>query len=253
MKYRPPYSDLPKWFRKAKGDLTKLAPMLGYSAKQIRRWINDAHPDIKAGLETELEAARQEAKRGSEFRSDLPISLPLSEVKHLLRTYYSTPWPELESMDKFDFEAMNLRADRAPDETGEDTVWVWRNEKSTSIRTKPNPSTGETLHQLLSWADVKSVASTLNEADTHVIMDMLGFGGLSALAIRMRADDLPYPVVTKRQKEEVLKRIYQRLAPLMIKRPYRLALSREEIDTFYRHQQQLIAESKVRQQLLLSQ
>jgi len=208
VKHRPKLRELPEWFRKAGGNLQILGKLLGgYSAKQIRRWINEAHPTVKAELEAELEIARAEHKRGKKVRAELDVSLPLSEVRHLFSTYYREPWHNLEVLDRSDFDGMGY-------------------EKSVSIRTKPNPSTNETLIQWLSWADVREIAQGLNEADEHVMMDWVGLGSKSPLALRITSMPIPVPPpkTTARQKEDVLRQVYKALAPKLIRRPERLKL-----------------------------
>lgn len=204
-KHRPKYDELPALFEQFGGNLTALAASIHYKPKQIRRWINEAGDERKAELEEALQKARENAAKAELFQAKIVCNIPLSEVKHLFHTFYHTPWAELNVLDKSDFDGMGY-------------------EKSTSIRTRPNPNTHETLHQQLSWQDIKEIASALNEAEEHIIMCWVGVGSRSTLSLRLKALEPPeYPGrVTVEHKEAVLSRVYDLIAPKLIKRPERL-------------------------------
>lgn len=215
-KHRPKITELPQLFKQFGGNLTALGASILYTPKQIRRWMKEAGPAKEAELEAELKKAREEAdkadleaeirnSKAKQVQSALSCNLPLSEVKHLFHTFYHTPWPVLDALDKSDFDGMGY-------------------EKSTSVRTKPNPNTNETLHQQLSWQDVKDIASAMNEAEEHILMCWVGVGSRSTLSLRLKALEPPeYPgLVTVDQKEAVLSRVYDLIAPKLIKRPEKL-------------------------------
>jgi hypothetical protein len=217
VKHRPKLRELPEWFRKAGGNLQILGKLLGgYSAKQIRRWINEAHPAVKAELESELDVARADAKRGKKVRDDLPAALPLSEVRHLFSAYYRTPWDELIAVEQTGLNLSTPEAVQGFALTG--------GSKSKSLIGRPNPSTGQTLAEQLSWADNREIAQGLNEADEHVMMDWVGLGSTSPLALRIKAMPIPVPPpkATARQKEDVLRQVYKDLAPKLIRQPEKL-------------------------------
>lgn len=208
-KRRPKITELPELFYQFKGNLSALGASILYTPKQIRRWMKEAGPAKEAELEAELQKARDEAVKAELFQSSLSCNIPLSEIKHLIHTFYHTPWPVLEGLDKSDFDGMGY-------------------EKSTSVRTKPNPNTHETLHQQLSWQDVKDIASAMNEAEEHVLMCWVGVGSRSTLSLRLKKLEPPeYPgLVTVDQKEQVLSRVYDLIAPKLVKRPERLRVKR---------------------------
>lgn len=206
-KRRPKINELPGLFKQFGGNLTALGASILYTPKQIRRWMKEAGPAKEAELEAELKKARDEAIKAELFQSALSCNIPLSEIKHLVHTFYHTPWPVLEGLDKSDFDGMGY-------------------EKSTSVRTKPNPNTHETLHQQLSWQDVKDIASAMNEAEEHVLMCWVGVGSRSNLSLRLNLKKLEPPeypgLVTVDQKEQVLSRVYELIAPKLVKRPDKL-------------------------------
>lgn len=204
-KHRPKITELPALFKAFGGNLTALGASIRYTPKQIRRWMKESGPTKEAELEAELQKARDEAVKAELFQSGLSCNIPLSEIKHILHTFYHTPWAELNVLDKSDFDGMGY-------------------EKSTSIRTRPNPNTHETLHQQLSWQDIKEIASALNEAEEHIIMCWVGVGSRSTLSLRLKALEPPeYPGrVTVEHKEAVLSRVYDLIAPKLIKRPEKL-------------------------------
>lgn len=206
---RPKVSELPDLFVLYGGDLKKLAAAYGHKKKQAEAWILQTDAPTQLLLRAALATAKAEAKqfesRARALQDELKVTIPLAEIKHLFTTFFTTPWAELAEADTLDLEATGY-------------------EKSTSVRTRPNPTTAETLHQLMSWADIRDIAESFGERDTHVLMAWVGQGGKSPLAQQLKAEDPPqYPVkVTLSEKESVLKAIYLRLDALLVRRPSRL-------------------------------
>lgn len=229
-RHRPRLSELPSLFQRHGGNLQALGRELGYSAKQIGRWIKDAG-DQRELLEWHLNWSRQESERTKGLRPSVPAVILPGELKQLVRTYYTTPWAELLKLEKDDLESQSLRAEMAPNDEGNDVLWTWINQRSTSVRTKPNPTTGETLHHQLSWADVRDLLDGLDERADHVARAWSGCPQESPLRLRLLAEDPPQAPSRVRddEREALVRGLISAVAQKLIKRAERLLTSWEGI------------------------
>lgn len=87
-----------------------------------------------------------------------PNFIPLideAELKYLLTVFFHTDPKLLTQLDKSDFDGMGY-------------------EKSTSIRSRPNPTTGKTLSNLLGWSDLEQIIGTMPKEDIWALSCWVG-------------------------------------------------------------------------------
>jgi hypothetical protein len=79
-----------------------------------------------------------------------------SELKHILTTFFNTPRSILNTEESLgDLKQISREASR-------------------SVRLKPNPTTGQTLSDLLSWAEIESVLRQFDERTIFIIAAWCG-------------------------------------------------------------------------------
>ncbi len=88
-----------------------------------------------------------------------PSSVPLvdeSELKFILTTFFNTPRSVLDSEESLgDLKQISREASR-------------------SVRSRPNPTTGETLSDLLTWSDLEGVLRKFDEKTTFILASWCG-------------------------------------------------------------------------------
>lgn len=192
-KHRPRISELPDLFDRFGGNLTKLADHIGYKPRQVQRWIAEAKPVDRELLQEALEKARAREARAKALRPTVPAFILPAEVKHILHEYYHTPWKALAGLDKIDLDGMGY-------------------EKSVSIRKRPNPTTGQTLHEKLGWADVRELVESLSEWDDHVLRCWVGLGDSTPLKLRLEQEEAPPPPkITLDHQDTTLREVFNKL------------------------------------------
>ena len=84
------------------------------------------------------------------IRDNTPPPIDLRELKSLIAQLYHSDPRVLAQLDRIDLTGMGY-------------------EKSTSVRTKPNPTTGQNLSECLGWSDLEQIVGTLEPAQIWVL------------------------------------------------------------------------------------
>jgi len=89
------------------------------------------------------------------IRDNSPPPIDLRELKALIAQLFHSDPRVLAQLDKIDLTGMGY-------------------EKSTSVRAKPNPTTGQNLSECLGWSDLEQIVGALEPAQIWVLGHWVG-------------------------------------------------------------------------------
>lgn len=172
-KPRPSFVQLPELFDQFGGNISAVAQFLGYSRDQVYTWINEAHPDIKIGLNERLAKARYNAEqaavidgRAKNRRNELPAFILPHEVKTLVGLYYRLTWDQLQQADI----------------------------KEILHRIDEDPDAPRALRHKLSWEQVRQALGDINAGFTHTFRIYRHRKGKASQLLKEWQEDLGGPV-----------------------------------------------------------
>lgn len=139
-KQRPTLPRLGELIEQYGGNVSRLADNLGYSPKQIHRWIADAPDLARIGLLEKLATARATEQRARLLRSDVPAFIIPAEIKTLVGLFYRLSWDELQALDVQDI--LNLM--------------------------DCDPDAPRSLRYKMDWADLRNCLTEIDNSDTAV-------------------------------------------------------------------------------------
>jgi hypothetical protein len=143
------------------------------------------------------------------IRDNTPPPIDLRELKALIAQLFHSDPRVLAQLDRIDLTGMGY-------------------EKSTSVRTKPNPTTGQNLSECLGWSDLVQIVSSLEKAEIYClgcwvkqpIWDIKDLGlDLKALSDRqkqIRAEEfalLALPFASKDRITDAIKALIKKIYP----------------------------------------
>lgn len=135
------------------------------------------------------------------IRDNSPPPIDLCELKALIAQLFHSDPRLLAQLDKIDLTGMGY-------------------EKSTSIRTKPNPTTGQNLSECLGWSDLDQIVSSLEPAQIWVLGDWVG-RPIWCLSQRLLNGPLDpeqvalMPVITEDLRCDTIKALINKIKPYL--------------------------------------
>lgn len=147
----------------------------------------------------------------SRIRANTPPPIGLRELKALIAQLFHSDPRVLAQLDKIDLTGMGY-------------------EKSTSVRTKPNPTTGQNLSECLGWSDLEQIVGSLEKAQIYClgcwvkqpIWDLkdrgLNLKSLSDHQKRVRAEEfalLALPFASKERITDTIKALIIKIYPYL--------------------------------------